>query len=66
MTVRFTQEKVQVIVDMCTALLVEDSPTIRSIAVILGKFCSSFPGVEFGKLHYWGLENLKIESLGLH
>ena len=47
-------------------LLVDDSPTIHSIAIILGTFCSSFPGVEFGKLHYRGLENLKIESLLLH
>ena len=66
MTVRLIPEKAQVIVDMCMNLLVDESHMIHSIKVIIGKFCSSFPSVEFGKLHYRGLENLKIESLQLH
>jgi len=40
--------------------------TIESVARILGLFVSSFPAVQYGKLHYRYLEMDKIEALRVH
>ena len=41
----------------------ESRVTIRSVAKLLGKMISSFPGIKYGKLHYRSLERCKILAL---
>ena len=40
-----------------------DSSTIREVARVIGLIVSSFPGVQFGELHYRYLEHNKIVAL---
>ena len=65
MTVRLTEEKASKTKDLCLELLSMKQPTIRFLAQVIGKICSSFPGVEFGQMHYRELERLKTKSLVL-
>ena len=63
MTVRLTPTKSQGIIKLCHQVLNSPVCTIREVAQLLGKFTSSFPAVQFGKLHYRRLEKQKILSL---
>ena len=48
---------------MCNDLLSHHQPTIWEVARVLGVLVSSFPGVQFGPLHYRNLERDKISAL---
>lgn len=63
MTIKLTTDKKKKIFDLCQEVLLKDNVSIRIIAKLLGKFTSSFQGVKYGKLHYRGLERLKIRAL---
>ncbi len=64
MTVALTYDKKQKIYDRCCNVLKSiDSLTIRDVAILLGKFSSSFIGVNEGKLHFRYLEKCKSLSL---
>ena len=56
------EEKIKL---LCSEILEEECPKITTIAKLLGKFTSSFPAVQFGKLHYTSLEREKIQALKL-
>ena len=63
MTISLSDRKKEKIRSLCTEILNEEFPVIRTVASLLGKFCSSFPAVQFGRLHYRALERDKIEAL---
>ena len=63
MTVTLTSDKKTAIFELCTVLLSEKLPSIRTVAKLLGKMVSSFPAVRYGKLHYRNLERCKILAL---
>lgn len=63
MTVMLTQEKRDRIRSLCSEVLNGDLFPIRYVAKVIGKIVSSFPGVEFGRLHYRHLERDKIQAL---
>ena len=65
MTVRLTEEKVKNIRTLCQNLIDQRCFTLQTLAEVIGKLCASFPGVEFGPLHYRGLEHLKCSGLKL-
>lgn len=63
MTVTLPLEKKTKLKDLCLQVLGYSRPKIRLVAKLIGKFVSSLPGVDFGKLHYRNLERDKIEAL---
>ena len=63
MTISLSDIKKEKIRSLCTEILNEEFPVIRTVASLLGKFSSSFPAVQFGRLHYRALERDKIEAL---
>ena len=63
MTVKLLPHKVAKTKSMCYELLSKQQPTIREIAQVIGVLVSSFPGVQFGSLHYRNLERDKISAL---
>ena len=65
MTISLTDVKKEKIKLLCSEILEDECPKIRTIAKLLGKFTSSFAAVQFGKLHYRSLEREKIQPLRL-
>lgn len=63
MIVLLVLEKQDNIILMCTKLYNKVSCSILELAKVIGTLVSSFPGVEFGKLHYRHLELAKINNL---
>ena len=63
MTVEPTMDKRQKIKHMCASTLGRNQCTIKELASLIGSLVSSFSGVEFGPLHYRGLEMLKSHAL---
>ena len=55
--------KMQDIVQECKDLLSTNNPTIRRVAMVIGKLIATFPAVQFGPLHYRALEEVKIMAL---
>ena len=67
MIVTLTSKKVVKILELCqTFSLPNKQFTIREVASFLGTLVSSFPGVEFGPLHYRHIENDKERNLKLN
>ena len=65
MTITLTQEKRNRLKSLCSEILNGDFFPIRYVAKVIGKIVSSFPGVEFGRLHYRHLERDKIQALAV-
>ena len=63
MTVTLPSDKKATIIDMCTELYNEQTPTIRQVAKVIGKLVAAFPAVEFGPLYYRTLERDKSLAL---
>ena len=63
MTIRLTERKALLIKDLCEKLYSYKKTTIRTVAVLVGKMVSSFPGVKYGKLFYRQLDNEKTMAL---
>lgn len=63
MIVSLTYAKKVSIKEFCREILEEKFVVIRKVASLLGKFTSSFPAVQYGKLHYRALERDKIVAL---
>lgn len=63
MQVRLTQEKKTELKQLCRDLLAQERPSIRTVATVLGKMVVTFPGVQYGKLHYRELEKEKTSAL---
>lgn len=63
MTVKLTQSKCHAYLDMCKDMLRKDRVSIREIAQLIGKLVSTFPGVQYGPLHYRILDAHKIQAL---
>jgi len=64
MSVKLTEEKMNTIVNRCKDFLNGNKEhTIREVASLVGTIVSTFPGVQFGPLHYRHLEREKIEAL---
>ena len=63
MAISLSDIKKEKIRSLCTEILNEEFPVIRTVARLLGKFSTSFPAVQFGRLHYRALERDKIEAL---
>ena len=63
MRVTLPEDKIITIVKECKTLSLKSKCTIRQLARVVGLLVSSFPAVEFGKLHYRILENHKIMAL---
>ena len=59
MTISLSDVKKEKIKLLCLEILGDECPKIRTIAKIIGKFTSSFPAVQFGKLRYRSLEREK-------
>jgi hypothetical protein len=58
-----TEDKVLKISRLCTTALQKHRMTVRELAQLIGTLVSSFPGVEYGKMHYRSLEKLKSNTL---
>lgn len=63
MTCTLPERKVCKLSEQCTKLLHDKSPTLRSIAKVVGTIISIIPVCKIGKLHYRELERCKIEGL---
>ena len=63
MTIRLPPVKAATVRQACENLFNQDNPTIREVACVIGLIVSSFPGVQYGELHYRYLEHNKIEAL---
>ena len=63
MTVSLTSEKKEKLKKVCLEMIDKSQESIRSIAKVIGKIVSSFPGVEHGRLNYRHLEMGKITAL---
>ncbi len=63
MRVTLNNEKVNSVIEDCTAMLGKDIDTIRNVSKLIGKIVSSFPAVELGPLHYRVLERNKTWAL---
>ncbi|KAL9965154.1 hypothetical protein ACROYT_G028915 [Oculina patagonica] len=66
MTVTVSHAKAENIKHVCKDLLTKTQPTIRKVAVVIGKLVASFPGVAMGPLFYRQLENEKTAALKFH
>ena len=66
MIIKLTERKADILCEMCRNLISFKKPTIRTVAKVVGKMVSSFPGVRFGKLYYRQLDNEKTEALKNH
>ena len=65
MTVSLSDVKKEKVKLLCSEIIEDECPKIRTIDKLLGKFTTSFPAVQFGKLHYRSLEWEKIKALKL-
>ncbi len=63
MTVRLGPEQANKIRNACLELKNSKGATIREVARVIGLLTSSFPGVQFGPLHYRHIDWDKTESL---
>ena len=63
MIVSLTIEKVEKFNAIAKQLLIENTPTIRNVAAVIGLIVAYTPGVEFGTAHYRFLETDKIKAL---
>ncbi|XP_068713259.1 uncharacterized protein [Montipora foliosa] len=64
MTVKLTDAKISKYVKLCKGFLtVNRKHKIRDVASLIGKLTSTFPGVQYGPLHYRHLEQDKTEAL---
>ena len=66
MTVTLTEQKIVEIKDLCKNLLRKQKPSIRMVAMVIGKLVAAFPGVQYGPLHYRELEKDKTRALCWH
>ena len=64
MTVRLTEEKVSAIIKRCRDFSrVNKEHSIREVASLVGTLISTFPGVQYGPLHYRSLDRDKMDAL---
>ena len=63
MTISLTPEKIEKILHMVRHFVDAEFITIRVVASCIGRLASSFPGVQFGPLHYRNLEIIEIFML---
>ena len=64
MTVELTEQKAMKIYDLCKQFHNKGKKfTIRQVSSLIGSLTSSFPGVEFGQLHYRHIESGKNHAL---
>ena len=47
----------------CQKLLYTDQPSIRSVAVVVGKLAAALPAVQYGALHFWEIKKDKKRAL---
>ena len=66
MNVRLTEQKAERIKELCQNMRARKNTTIQKLAELIGKLCSSFPGVELGPLYYRELERIKCKGLREH
>ena len=63
MTVRLTPLKRQKVLSIISEIILSKSLLIRDLAKLLGTLESTLPGVQFGHLHMWHLQQDKNEAL---
>ena len=64
MTVTLTTKKIAKITHLCQTFLVQNKMfTIREIASLIGSLTSTFPGVQYGPLHFRSIEKDKTSAL---
>ena len=66
MIVKMTPEKMLNIAKFIQVLLSQSNLTIRKFAELIGIIVASFPGVQYGPLHYRALEMAKTTHLKLN
>ena len=66
MTVTLSHAKAENINHVSKDLTTRTQPTIREVAVVIGKVVASCPGVAMGSLFYRQLENDKTAALKFH
>ncbi|XP_071951900.1 uncharacterized protein [Antedon mediterranea] len=66
MTITLTQRKIEQITEFSKQIMTSKRITIRQLACYIGKVVASFPGAEYGKLHYRELEREKIKYLAIN
>ena len=65
MTVKLTKRKIDKLRHFALEVLKKDLIKIEELASLIGIIVSSFPGVEYGPLHYRSLERDKTDALRL-
>ena len=63
MTVRLTREKVEDIVENCTAMCKNKRTTIWRFAKLIGKLNAAAPGVQHAPIYIEPMEKIKDEQL---
>ena len=63
MTVSLTELKIKQIAQLITYKINKPFITVKELSSVIGTLVATFPGVEYGQLHYRHLECLKIASL---
>ena len=63
MTVSLTPKKCETILAKCQQFLRSEAVSIRDVASLIGTLVSTFPGVDYGPLHYRTLERDKDMAL---
>ena len=66
MRVTLTPERIADLKQLCLHALKHPKLTIRELAQLIGVLVSSFPGVQYGPLHYRSLEIVKTKALTLN
>ena len=64
MTVKLTDKKIEKYIALCCQFISSRKRhTIRDVASLIGKLTSTFPGVQYGSLHYRSIERDKLNAL---
>ena len=64
-SVKFTSEKREKIIEPCKSFFKKDSFTIRELSCLISTLISTFPGNKFGPLYYRELDKCKTLGLGI-
>ena len=69
MQVKLTPKKIERLINACQRALAPQTLSIRDLASLIGSLVATFPGVQFGPLHYRTLEhdkNLALQQSNYH
>lgn len=51
------------LIEACNHLIMQQLPSIRQVASLIGKLVAAFPAAKYGPLHYQQLQRAKVQAL---